>query len=209
MGINYYLGHFAILSSLFPLFSLVLNKKVKKPFYLKIYILEIFLANFINLILFHFTSINQDYFFWFNLLFETILIGLIFFTNYDTNWIKKILVGFLILSLVIFLISTRLELSNRFTFYGTYSRISITILSIIVLIQRYYNSQKCSLFEDFLFNFSSATIMYAGLQLYVIIFNNIIMDRFDDLFPYTWPIIQLSSIIHYFLIVRALWKLKN
>jgi hypothetical protein len=167
------------------------------------------LSNFINLFLFHFTKLNQDYFFWCNLFIETILIALIYLENNESKILKKIVMLFLILSTLLFLFTFKLDLNDRFTFYGTFSRGALTILSITIIFERYLKSTYDSLFEDFTFNFSSAGLLFSGLQLYVMIFNNIIIVQLDYLFLYTWPIIQISSIIYYLLISRAIWKLKN
>ena len=209
MGIIYFLGHFAIVSSLFPLFTFLITKKNKTHIYIKIYVIEVVLSNLINLLLFHFTKLNQDCFFWCNIFFETVLIAFVFLENNDSKVLKKIIYAFFILSTLLFLFTFKLELSIRFTFYGTFSRAALTILSILLIIERYLKSTYDSLFDDYVFNFSSAVLIYCGLQLYVMIFNNIILNQLDKLFLYTWPIIQISSIIYYLLISRAIWKLKN
>lgn len=209
MGIIFYLAHFAVLCSLFPFFILFTRKNKRIHIVLKLYVVEIVISNLINSILFYLTNFNQDYFFWSNLFIETLLISLLFLIFFNNKFFKKILVVFIVLCVLTFIYSFQLDLMNRFTFYGTYSRITLSILSIFIIIERYFNSEFDSLFDDFIFNYSSAVLLYSGLQFYVMIFNDLIIEKLDSLFLFTWPIIQISSVLYYLILSRAIWKLKN
>lgn len=209
MGVIYFLGHFAILSSLFPLFFSYRRKKIKLNLIIVFYVIEIALSNIINLLLFHFSNINQDLFFLSNLFIETFIILLVYYSFVSSKSLKKIIIYVLLFSTLMFIWTMTLGIGNRFTYYGTYSRITLTIMSILIIISQYLKSIDFSLFSDFRFNFSASVLIYCGLQLYVLVFNNIISEHLETLFIYTWPIIQISSILHYLTLSISIWKLKN
>lgn len=173
------------------------------------YAIEIALSNIINLLLFHFTNLNQDLFFWCNLYIETFIILLGFYFFVKTKLLKKIIIYVILFSTLMFIWTMKLEIGNRFTYYGTFSRIILTIMSILILVSQYLKSIHFSIFSDFTFNFSASVLIYCGLQLYVMVFNNIISEHYETLFIYTWPIIQISSILHYLTLSISIWKLKN
>lgn len=211
MGIIYVLGHFAIGSSLFPFFSILYKrKKVKLLFYLKLFVFVSVFSNLSNLILYHFTKIDQTSLFTLYISIQNCLLILILckrkiFNHYYLSFFYILLT----LNFAFYIYSLTFSPSERYNYFGTFSRIIMSILSIIIIIERYFKSKDDSLFDDFIFNLSISILLYNGLQLYVSFFNTIILERADELFLYTWPIVQISSIIYYLLISRAIWKLKN
>ncbi len=210
-GIIYFLGHLAIGSSLFPVLIYLFNRRrLKVSLFFKLFILVIVFANISNLVFFHLTDIDQKYFFSFYLLIQNCLLILSFNELYNFKKFYKYSLYFIItLNVIFYLFSLNYSSLDSYNFYSTFSKTIMSILSIIFIIERYNNSNCDSLFEDFIFNLSISIILYNGLQLYVVFFNSIILERIDDLFLYTWPIVQISSILYYLLISRAIWKLKN
>ncbi len=210
-GIIYFLGHLAIGSSLFPVLIYLFNRRrLKVSLFFKLFILVIVFANISNLVFFHLTDIDQKYFFSFYLLIQNCLLILSFNELYNFKKFYKHSLYFTItLNLIFYLFSLNYSSLDSYNFYSTFSKTIMSILSIIFIIERYNNSNCDSLFEDFIFNLSISIILYNGLQLYVVFFNSIILERIDDLFLYTWPIVQISLIVYYVLLTRAIWKLKN
>jgi hypothetical protein len=210
-GIIYFLGHLAIGSSLFPVLIYLFNRRrLKVSLFFKLFILVIVFANISNLVFFHLTDIDQKYFFSFYLLIQNCLLILSFNELYNFKKFYKYSLYFTItLNVIFYLFSLNYSSLDSYNFYSTFSKTIMSILSIIFIIERYNNSNCDSLFEDFIFNLSISIILYNGLQLYVVFFNSIILERIDDLFLYTWPIVQISLIVYYVLLTRAIWKLKN
>jgi len=209
-GIIYFLANLSIVSSLFPLFFLIFGKKFSSAFFLKLFVLELVVVNVLNLVLFYFTDFDQINLFSIHNLIEKCLIFLIFNKLKNRGFFnEKLSFSFIVINLGVFLFLLNHNANDRFNYFSTFSIIFMSLFSVLIIIDRYINSQFVNLFDDFSFNLSAAILLYNGLQLYVIFFNSLILQNADKLFLYTWPIVQISSILYYILISRAIWKLKN
>jgi hypothetical protein len=209
-GIIYVLAHLTVGSSLFPLFFLFLKSTAKINLFIKVLTLEFVIVNFLNLFLFHFTNLDQSNLFSLHILTEDCLIFLIFREIYKSHLLtRKLFMVIIISNIVFFLVLLSFSAIERLNIFSNFSTILMLFTSIVILIYTYKKSLCENLFDDFTFNFSIAILINNGLQLYISFFNSIILKRADDLFLYTWPIVQISSILYYLLISRAIWKLKN
>ena len=210
MGVIYVLGYTVILSSLLPFIILFLKKRQSVSIVFKLFLLELTVANLINLFLFLFTNINQNSLFSVHLYLTTFLILLTVNSIIVLNIFFRISIYFLLLlQTIIFIIFLQIEPENRFTYFGIYSNVLLSFVSVVVLFDRYNKSNHVSLFNDFGFNVYSAVLLYNGLQFYVLILNRIVRENVNELFLYTWPFIQVSSILYHLMLTRALWKLNN
>lgn len=191
-----------------PTFIFFFKTSVNIPKYLKLYCFEILLINIINLVLFKFSNIDQNSLFSAHLLIELILIVLIF-KHYSENnfaWFYNFLLGLII---VVFVISLFYNPDVRFSMFGLFCKLLLSILSVVIIIIQYLKSQKESLINDSVFIFSSGVLIYNGIQIYITIFDNVIRNQGNDLFFMIWPIIQIGTIVYYLLISRSIWILKN
>lgn len=205
-------ANLCVLSSLFPLFFLVaiLRKDIKTTFFLKLFVLELGIVNLLNLVLFYFTDFDQINLFSIHNIIENCLIIFVFNSFEKEQFFKrKLSLAFITLNLSVFLFLLNFNPNDRFTYFSTFSILFMSFFSVVIIIDRYKNSHFDNLFDDFSFNLSIAILLYNGIQLYVIFFNSLILQNADQLFLNTWPIVQISSIIYYLLITRAIWKLKN
>jgi hypothetical protein len=186
------------------------RKIVVFPLVFKLFVFITAFSNLSNLILFYFTEFDQVNLFSLYMLFQNCFLILAFHKFYHFNrfYLNPFYI-LIILNIVFYLITLKYSPIDRYSYFGTYSKSIMSILSISIIIERYFKSKSISLFEDFIFNLSIAVVLYNGLQLYVAFFNSIILKHVDELFLYTWPIVQISSITYYLLITRAIWKLKN
>ncbi len=209
-GIIYFLANLSIVSSLFPLFFLIFGKKIRSTFFLKLFVLELVIVNLLNLVLFYFTDIDQINLFSIHNLIENCLIFLIFNNLKNLGFFnEKLCFSIIIFNIGLFLFLLNYNANDRFNYFSTFSIVFMSLFSVLIIIDRFRNSQYVNLFDDFSFNLSTSILLYNGLQLYAIFFNSLILQNADKLFLYTWPIVQISSILYYLLISRAIWKLKN
>ncbi len=172
--------------------------------------LELGIVNLLNLVLFYFTDFDQINLFSIHNIIENCLIIFVFNSFEKEQFFKrKLSLAFITLNLSVFLFLLNFNPNDRFTYFSTFSILFMSFFSVVIIIDRYKNSHFDNLFDDFSFNLSIAILLYNGIQLYVIFFNSLILQNADQLFLNTWPIVQISSIIYYLLITRAIWKLKN
>ncbi len=208
MGLIYFLGYLAILSSLVPL--IFLFKKKKTSLLLKILVLEILLVNFSNLIIFLFSKFDQINIFSIHVFFESTLLLFLFKEQLVlTELLRKFFSILVLIHIIFFTYVLTISPDERFTLFGAYSKILLSLIAVILIVLRYRIYEDDSLSNDFFFNISAAVLIYNGMQLYVVIFNSLFRFQLESLLIFTWPIIQLSTFIYHILISRAIWKLKN
>ena len=180
---------------------------------LVVFTLELFLFNFLTFILYLFTNYNQNnLIFWHVLLVGELLNSLFYQFSLKNKLFQylTILNGILILlSFSIIYFNTSWSEEIRLSVYSTILNVSFSILSIFLIVNRYAVSTETNLLNDKIFVLSSATLIYYGLQLYVISFESIIRIEAGNLFFITWSIVQISTIFFHILISRLVWVSKN
>lgn len=198
-------------SSLLPLLSFLYSNR--KSFLLFLFTSELLVVNCLTFILFLFSQTNQDELILWHVFLSSLLLCLIF-----ANWGKgvvmirrlSLLTSIIILTLFILIQSTNFWNSNAaLSLYSSILNVVLSILAIVSIVISYQSSQHYSLFNDKLFLLSAATLIYYGLQLYVISYESIIRSKVNDLFFITWPIIQFSTIFYHLILAKSIWKLKS
>ena len=208
--VNDFLGYLVVGSSILPTISIILSKQ-KINLIIKAYSFEILIINILNLLLYKFTSVNQNSLFLSHSLieFSFVLFILKGWTTFNYRY-KRILHFILGVNITFFfVVVTKYTPEIGFGIYGLFCKIVLSGLSIATIFERYFNSEKDSLINDAPFIFASALIIYNGIQIYIMIFDSIIRENLSQLFFFIWPIMQLGTIIFHFLIARSIWKLTN
>lgn len=200
------LGYSGIGSSTLPILSFFFSKKKNRLIFLLV--LEIFVVNFSTLLLYVFTQCNQNYLIFAHVFISGWLLLLLFkIWSKQNKTLINIILTINFFSFLNFIFDDNLDLS--LSYYSTIMNICFSILAIVGILQTYKYSTEISLFADRLFILSAAILLYCGLQNYVLIFESIIRSNQDQLFYYTWPIVQISSILYYILISLSIWKSKT
>ncbi len=198
-------------SSLFPLLSFLYANRLS--FLLFLFTAELLVVNCLTFILFLYSKTNQDELILWHVFLSSLLLCQVF-ANWGKDFyiIKRLswLASFIILTLFIFIKTANFSnLNSILCIYSSILNVVLSVLAIFSIVKSYVSSQHYSLFKDKLFLLSAATLVYYGLQLYVIAFESIIRSKINDLFFITWSIIQFSTILYHLILAKAIWTLKN
>ena len=216
MDLNYLstiLGTIGIGSSFLPILAFFFGKKNTQNIYFKILCIEIFTVNFLTLLLFLFTNYNQNNLFFWTTFVESIL--LMFAFNYwakDRKFLHWLTLSLIIVNcaiFVVFYVILDFKFEERLSFYTLVMNILLSFFSIYMVLDAYKNSIHQSLLNDKLFVFASGLLLYNGLQVYVSMYDSLIRKDDYQLFLFTWPIVQISTIFYYSLLSRVVWISKK
>ncbi len=208
--VNDFLGYLVVGSSFLPTISIILSRQ-KINLIIKAYSFEILIINILNLLLYKFTSVNQNVLFLSHSLieFSFVLFILKGWTTFSYRYKRILHFIFSVNITFFFFVITKYTPEIGFGIYGLFCKIVLSGLSIATIFERYFKSEKDSLINDAPFIFASGLIIYNGIQIYIMIFDSIIREDLSQLFFFIWPIMQLGTIIFHFLIARSIWKLTN
>ncbi len=206
--LHHILGYLAVGSSILPTLVLLFKRGNSISNYLKVYSIELFLINVTNLLLYTFTNIDQNNLFSIHLFVELTLIILIF-RVYSTAKLRRFYNLLLFVIICVFGYSLSFSAEIRFSMFGLFCKLLLSFLSVFVIVNQYFKSEKDSLLIDGVFIFSSGVLIYNGIQIYITINYSLIKDQKFDLILMIWPIIQIGTVIYHTLISRALWILKS
>lgn len=185
----------------------------RRDFIVALFCLEIFLLNAVTLILFLFFKVNQNSLMFWHILIETSLISLIL-----KGWMKErinitIMIALILLfnvtGFLFFYCSNALVEQVRLSMFSLVINILLALFSIFCIVYTYIFSNKESLIQDKIFILSSGILLYNGLQIYISVFESLIRSNLNDLFFFTWPIMQICTILYHISITRAVWILKS
>ncbi len=208
------LGYTGIGSSCLPIlfcFFIYSNQAKKYPFRVLFFVsILYFVSNVLTLLLFLFTSVNQNLLINLHSSIEFFLLVIFY------KWILKgynigRYLNFIIPLFLLILGATILNFgfNENYTFLNVSQKFGLLIFSLLYLYYAYNSSAYDKLTDSPYFWINVSVLLYNASSIYISIFENFLRDENIEAFYMLWPLLQISGICYYSLFSFGLWKLKN
>lgn len=208
------LGYFGIGSACLPILFFLKKNRINKNLVafkiLKIISITYFTSNVATLLLFLYTSINQNFLINLHSSLEFFLL-LFFYRSIIKSWILKRFFSIITIFFGVFFTLTFLEyrIDENYTILNVCQKLFLFLFSLKYLNIIYRSDKYDSLTQAPYFWINIAVLLYNASSLYISIFEGFLRNENIEVFFMLWPILQISGIIYYVLFAIGLWKLKD